>query len=802
MLTISIDFAVFTKCKDSLQDGRRLENLSWRLWFDQSNLARKDDPAQLTGSTITPLCAELTEAAAGLARVQEQGWSEAEAEGETESEWASDTSSDESELDNNSPVASTSNLAPPQITTTNKAPLAVRLSPSQSTSALDRRHPAPPCPPRPLPRDWRSCATINGAGLQRVISGLQTLPPLSAASRAKSAVHLATPRIVTPPPTSRGVSAPEVVKAVKATLHQPLACTKLVNSPAPICTADLAEKLENCTIEPVPATAAVRRLSAKSPPAASVKPLVRSNSTAAHAPIRTTSIKGHIRRHSSNLQNHTTPAPTAIVGSNADAAARVRAATAAKLGITPSHPVERSASTASFEPKSLVKGFDTSVFEARPGPGSIAPPPTPAQNTAAPLLPSPPSAMKVPGLKPNTAQKKKLFFISSPNSDSEDDHSSSRSRDRKSSVGVGSSLPRRMQPSPAKRVLPPQVTAPTPAKPTAAASAADDEEWDDDESEEDDDEDASSGWGSDYSTENETSRAVGRSAPAAPVFEKRPSTSELKPRGPGLLSQLFHPDMFVDDRSQSDPSLARHRSMLTMATNSKSVAHMPRTKSYLRGKPDDVELETSSDEDDDEDEYESSPDDNHAVASALARHQRAQYEAQGPIAPPQTPRTTRRAMLATELSESLRRNLLWERQTRNRHLGPQIAPQLPPAHQAQLAAQNPADAHPMPKLPTIDGGLMAPHPSPATRDNSPVQPMVRRHTTGTGLYKLAQQKGMGMTKLHSPPSALLRPSPPTVSRPRSLHAPGDESASDSSEDEEEEERPRGYASPAEGVRVW
>jgi hypothetical protein len=31
-------------------------------------------------------------------------------------------------------------------------------------------------------------------------------------------------------------------------------------------------------------------------------------------------------------------------------------------------------------------------------------------------------------------------------------------------------------------------------------------------------------------------------------------------------------------------------------------------------------------------------------------------------APPSTPRTTRRQMLATELSESLRRNLLWERQ--------------------------------------------------------------------------------------------------------------------------------------------
>ncbi|KAF9534009.1 hypothetical protein CPB83DRAFT_756986 [Crepidotus variabilis] len=41
-----------------------------------------------------------------------------------------------------------------------------------------------------------------------------------------------------------------------------------------------------------------------------------------------------------------------------------------------------------------------------------------------------------------------------------------------------------------------------------------------------------------------------------------------------------------------------------------------------------------------------------------------------PPAPPTTPRTTRRQMLSTELSESLRRNLLWERQiTKNGTVG-------------------------------------------------------------------------------------------------------------------------------------
>ncbi|PWN37585.1 DUF1752-domain-containing protein, partial [Meira miltonrushii] len=29
---------VFTKCKESIESGRRLENLSWRLWFREAHL--------------------------------------------------------------------------------------------------------------------------------------------------------------------------------------------------------------------------------------------------------------------------------------------------------------------------------------------------------------------------------------------------------------------------------------------------------------------------------------------------------------------------------------------------------------------------------------------------------------------------------------------------------------------------------------------------------------------------------------------------------------------------------------------
>ena len=31
-------FIVFTKCKESLQEGRRLENISWRLWYREMML--------------------------------------------------------------------------------------------------------------------------------------------------------------------------------------------------------------------------------------------------------------------------------------------------------------------------------------------------------------------------------------------------------------------------------------------------------------------------------------------------------------------------------------------------------------------------------------------------------------------------------------------------------------------------------------------------------------------------------------------------------------------------------------------
>ncbi|KAL0075965.1 hypothetical protein J3Q64DRAFT_1628233, partial [Phycomyces blakesleeanus] len=37
--SLSCMWTVFSKCKENLENGRRLENLSWRLWYRESVVA-------------------------------------------------------------------------------------------------------------------------------------------------------------------------------------------------------------------------------------------------------------------------------------------------------------------------------------------------------------------------------------------------------------------------------------------------------------------------------------------------------------------------------------------------------------------------------------------------------------------------------------------------------------------------------------------------------------------------------------------------------------------------------------------
>ena len=216
------------------------------------------------------------------------------------------------------------------------------------------------------------------------------------------------------------------------------------------------------------------------------------------------------------------------------------------------------------------------------------------------------------------------------------------------------------------------------------------------------------------------------------LFVKQPkrSYSNLGRTQSGLLSQLLNPDPTVFPparpyRVSSTHDIARP-SMPSALTSGKSSAALPQADQVTaqaptggvtssghtngnvngsggyrpKGRPQSEELEDDSDSPDD-------PDDSIQVSHSLAQQRLAalanparrrasdnqvqpqapgmgarpllQTVATAPIplnhpwnlpapAPPTTPRTTRRQMLATELSESLRRNLLWERQVSKTNL--------------------------------------------------------------------------------------------------------------------------------------
>ncbi|PWN19744.1 hypothetical protein BCV69DRAFT_31510 [Microstroma glucosiphilum] len=109
-------------------------------------------------------------------------------------------------------------------------------------------------------------------------------------------------------------------------------------------------------------------------------------------------------------------------------------------------------------------------------------------------------------------------------------------------------------------------------------------------------------------------------------------------------------------------------------------------------------------------------------ATGVSSHRRESMPLPTPAAP-QTPRTTRRNMLRDELSESLRQNLLWERQSRNRMLGIGGNPSTAASRVTNSAAQasRAGDAPPVapvaraPRRETVLGG-------------GPLRPLTQGHT--------------------------------------------------------------------------
>ena len=61
-IPLTLSFSVFTKCKESLQEGRRLENISWRLWHRELLLAQQayQPPTPDSVSHLKPTPTSLT----------------------------------------------------------------------------------------------------------------------------------------------------------------------------------------------------------------------------------------------------------------------------------------------------------------------------------------------------------------------------------------------------------------------------------------------------------------------------------------------------------------------------------------------------------------------------------------------------------------------------------------------------------------------------------------------------------------------------------------------------------------------
>ncbi|OBZ66209.1 hypothetical protein A0H81_13861 [Grifola frondosa] len=190
------------------------------------------------------------------------------------------------------------------------------------------------------------------------------------------------------------------------------------------------------------------------------------------------------------------------------------------------------------------------------------------------------------------------------------------------------------------------------------------------------------------------------------MFAKVPkrSYSNLNRTRSGLLSQLLNPDpnLFPPNHpyrnsfsTQDMTMLGRHGGGFTpIVTAQAPPTHVNGNGGYRpKGRPQGEELEDDSDsgEENTDNEIQLSRSIAQQKLAALADPNRRRYSDRGPShhhqpvrpslpsvatapiplghpynlpapAPPMTPRTTRRQMLSTELSESLRRNLLWERQ--------------------------------------------------------------------------------------------------------------------------------------------
>ena len=119
-----------------------------------------------------------------------------------------------------------------------------------------------------------------------------------------------------------------------------------------------------------------------------------------------------------------------------------------------------------------------------------------------------------------------------------------------------------------------------------------------------------------------------------------------------------------------------------------------------------------------------------------------------PPAPPSTPRTTRRLMLSTELSESLRRNLLWERQVSKVNLTAAVRRTASSGSRlSQLGGVQPLQ----PILTTVPSMVQL-LPKGTMAHASPVGPVKPKQVSSEGDSGTKKERGSGGAEDHPGPS--------------------------------------------------
>ncbi|KAI0682879.1 hypothetical protein BC835DRAFT_1397992 [Cytidiella melzeri] len=720
-------WTVFTKCKQSLKDGRRLENMSWRLWYREMSFSHSSE--SLTSGTSSD-----TGCPSPITPVSENGPQ-------------NDGSSDSLLSVPQGPSRHSwhgGGLPPP---TSNIRRLSTASMPGRRASRSHHQQCVGSILMEILPDKLQMPSPVTPCGIPGSMFR-KMIAPVSNPSTAKPSpvqtsgastfVQSTTPKIVAPIPTSVAQLRPPAglpTMQLPSTPSSGLAAPRVVVvNPTPHPTPPATpHPTHSSAAAPLPPTADVHL----SPPPA--RPLLGAFKAALTVtPLTSTSLS----RTSPPVANQNPSAPSQV---EAPAATLSRQSGDETLKpsdrrfflrsslspekISPERPQLESPELPEPSPSSTTSSNVKSELVAAHPRRNVS-----RQNVRrgrdAPRFTSTKSAAKVPRLtmtRKVTEPKKPTFNIGSASSNGTKAGGHGQQLHKAPVVQQSQAVPRPRPPSPPKAV------APAGRKGLAISTSSDYSSDSDDDS----------GWASDGANsgdekekerkqrESKLREAAEEAQRQRDMFAKVPKrsyTDLTKRTRSGLLSQLLNPDPALfppshpyrqSHSSQDITQFGKQGARLPPPTyqTSKSSAAVPlaaqitpmtalapstngagaSTAYRPKGRPQGQELETDTEEE----SVDNALDVSHSLAqqrlaalagpsrrrasdqastqSGLARSKAAQEKAilptvstapiplnhpynLPPPVPPMTPRTTRRQMLSTELSESLRRNLLWERQ--------------------------------------------------------------------------------------------------------------------------------------------